>query len=184
MTASPYDLTDLATLKSYINTGSSDDTLLQRLLTAASYAIESYLSRDIVSKNYTRIFDGSGGRSIVLPDYPITAVSSVTIDGQTIPAAGSVTGSGYYFNDNMIILNGYTFTKNWGNVTIAYTAGYTSIPPDIVQACCGTVQYWLNDRQRGGETSRTMGGQTINYSQKDMPAWVKTILDQQKRVFA
>ena len=182
MTASPYDLTDLATLKSYINTGSSDDTLLQRLLTAASYAIESYLSRDIISKSYTKVFDGSGGRAIVPPDFPITAVASVVVDGVSIPAASSVTGSGFYFNENMIMLNGYSFNKNWGNVTITYTAGYTTIPPDIVQACVGTVQYWLNDRQRGGEVSRSMGGQTINYSQKDMPAWVKTILDQRKRV--
>jgi len=183
MTASQYDLTSLATLKTYINTGSSNDVLLQQLLTSASVAIESYCSRDFISKAYVQTFDGTGGKALVLPNFPIAAVASVTIDGLAIPAASNFTSPGYYFNENMIMLNGYVFTKNWGNVVISYTAGYTVIPDDLIQACCGTVQYWLNDRQRGGETSRSMGGQTINYSTKDMPDWVKTILDQRKRTF-
>jgi phage gp36-like protein len=183
MTASPYDLTTLAILKTYINNGSSNDTLLQQLLTSASVAIESYCNRDFVSKAYTKTFDGSGGNALVLPDYPITAVASVTVNGQTIPAAASVTGTGYSFSENTIVLNGYIFTRGWANITVTYTAGYTTIPDDLVQACCGTVQYWLNDRQRGGETSRSMGGQTITYSTEDMPKWVKTILNQRKRTY-
>ncbi len=256
MTANQNDLTTLATLKSYLSPGSSDDTLLQRLLTSASVAIENYLNRAIISKTISDVFDGTGGRVMVMPESPVTAVASVTINGNVIPA-GSVTTAGFYSTANAIILNGYSFCKGNGNVAITYTAGYkvsgeaatipatpyqvaaaqpngswvgdggvtfatsgialTKVtgtpttgqyavslnglytfaaadtglgvlitynycPYDLEQFCIGTVQYWLNDRQRGGETSRSMGGQTISYSQKDMPAWVQTGLNQLKRV--
>jgi uncharacterized phiE125 gp8 family phage protein len=181
MTANIYDLTTLATLKSYINVGSQDDVLLQRLLTSASIAIESYCNRDFVSLSYTSTFDGNNARYMVLPDYPVTAVSSVTINGVSIPA-GSITNAGYYFDGQKIMLFGYIFTRGLGNVVISFTGGYAVIPYDLEQACIGLVQYWLGNRQRNGEVSRSMGGQTISYDRSDMPAWVKTILQQYKRV--
>lgn len=183
MAANAADFTTLATLKNYLNPGSNDDTLLQRLLTAASIAIANYINRDIVSQSYTDVIDGTGGRVMVLPNYPISAVASVTIDGNIIPV-GSVTTSGFYFTKSAVILNGYSFCRGYGNVSITYTAGFATIPQDLEQFCIGTVQYWMNDRQRGGEVSRSMGGQTITYSQKDMPEWVKTGLSQYKAVFA
>lgn len=181
MTANAADLTTLADLKVFIKDGGNNDTLLQTLITAASVAIANYISRDIVSQSYTDVLDGTNGRVMVLPNSPITAIASVTIDGKTIPA-GSVTTPGFYFTPTKIILNGYYFSKGYGNVVITYTAGFASIPQDIAQFCIGTVQYWLNDRQRAGEVSRSMGGQTISYSRDDMPAWVKTGLNQYKKV--
>lgn len=176
------DLTTLAILKTYINVGSTNDTLLQQLLTSASAAIQGYCNRDFISKSYTKTFNGNGSNRMVLPDYPLSAVSALTISGVAVNAAASITSAGFYFYDNMIMLNGYAFGRGYGNITITYTAGFSPVPDDLVQACVGTVQYWLNDRQRGGEISRSMGGQSITYSQKDMPEWCKTILNQRKRV--
>lgn len=181
MTADPKDLTDVATLKTYLKAGSESDTLLQQLLTAASYAIENYVNRTLVSDDFTDVLDGTGGRFVVVPNYPITAVSGVMVDGNIIPA-GSVSTVGFYFTKNTIVLNGYSFTRGRGNVTIAYTAGFATVPPDLAQMCIGTVQHWLNDRNRAGETSRSMGGQTITYTSKDMPEWVKTGLNSYKSV--
>ena len=182
MAAQPTDLTTLATLKSYVTQGSNDDVMLQRLLSAASKAIANYINRDIVSLSYTDILDGSGGCVVSLSNTPISAVASVTINGNSIPV-GSVTTTGYYFTSSQIILNGYNFCRGKSNVVISYTAGYATVPNDIEQACIGTVQFWLGDRMRNGEVSRSMGGQTITFSQKDMPEWIKTILMQYKQVF-
>lgn len=184
----PLDLTTVATLQGYLNPGSNDTNLLQRLITAASLAIENYANRDFVSQNYSKVFDGNGGRVMIFDDVPVTAVSAVTINGKTIPA-GSVTAAGYYFTKNQLILNGYEFCRGYGNVAVAYTAGYGTaalgtIPQDLEQFCIGTVQHWLNDRNRSGEVSRSAGGQTITYTQKDMPAWVQTGLNQYKAVFS
>ena len=184
MAAAATDLTTLANLKAFLsNPGTNDDTLLQSLLTNASLFIENYINRDIVSLTYNVVIDGTGSRTMVLSDYPVTAVTSVTIDGDVIPP-GSVTTSGFYFNADKVILNGYYFNKGYGNVAITYTAGYATVPYDLQQACIGLVQFWLNDRQRAGEVSRTMGGQTITFSQKDMPPWVATILAQWKKVIS
>lgn len=181
MTADPRDLTTVATLKSYVSPGTSDLDLMQRLITAASVAIQNYINFDIISQSYTDYYDGTGGRVMVLSQNPITAVASVTIGSQIVPA-GSSTVCGFYFDNTRLILNGYSFCRGIANVAVTYTAGYATVPPDIEQFCIGTVQYWLNDRQRGGEVSRSMGGQTITYSQKDMPDWVKTGLNNLKKV--
>lgn len=183
MTANAADLTTLATLQSYLLPGSNDNVLLQRLLTAASVAIEQYTNRDFVSQSYSDVFDGTGGRLMMMPQYPITAVASVTINGTVIPPGDAYKTAGFYFSKNAIMLNGYSFCQGYANVAIAWTAGYSPIPYDIEQFCIATVQYWLNDRQRGGESSRSMGGQTISYVTKDMPDLVKTGLNQYKRVF-
>ena len=183
MTASPYDLTTVSTLQGYLTPSSDDTVLMQRLITAASKAIQSYVNRDIVALDYVESYDGNDGAVMLLPNYPINSVASVTIDGETIPV-GDFKTRGYRFTQNQLILNGYRFCKGMGNVTVSYNAGYSTVPENIEQFCIGTVQYWMNDRKRGGEVSQTMGGQTIAYSQKDMPEWVKTGLAQIKAVFA
>ena len=262
ITPAPTDLTTLGNLKSYlVNPGNLADATLQRMLSAASKAIENYINRDIVPMAYTKTYDGVHNRVLVPDDYPIINVSSVTIDGTTVVPAGSVTVAGFYFTDKEILLNGYRFSKGRGNVQISFTAGhqitaeaqtiaattfqaqpaqpkgswtsdqgviyaatgvalkavigtpttgqynapssinnyvyqfaaadvglgvlltYGYAPFDLEQAALILVQYWLGDRNRSGEKSRTMGGQTITFNTADMPDTVRTIIRQWARVF-
>ena len=108
---------------------------LQALLTAVSQQIQSYISRKIPSQSYTITVDGPGGNSIVLKNTPVTAVASVSVDGQSIPAAISATDFGFVFSPRQVKLRGYDFCRGVLNVTIAYTGGFTTIPADLRQAC-------------------------------------------------
>ena len=75
MAAAATDLTTLANLKAFLsNPGTNDDTLLQSLLTNASLFIENYINRDIVSLTYNVVIDGTGSRTMVLSDYPVTCL--------------------------------------------------------------------------------------------------------------
>jgi hypothetical protein len=180
------DLTTLADVKAWLQTGqnpfpATDDALLQRLITAASQFIPSWLNRQIAAADWLELRDGTGGQLIVLANSPVTAILSLTIDGLAIPPAPTDGGfeAGYSFTPTELALRGYVFTRRPQNVIVTYTAGYALTPPDIAQACIELVCQRYRERSRIGEVSKALGGgETVSFSQKDMSEDVKTILMQ------
>src|SRR4051794_26689043 len=73
------DLITLARAKQAIQsiTDSSQDTLLQALITALSDAIEKYCNRYLVARNYDELYNGDGDRRLLLRQYPVQSVQSV-----------------------------------------------------------------------------------------------------------
>lgn len=121
------------------------DTLMQRLISSVSTYIQSWLNRTIRNLDYSQVMSGQGGKSIMLPDYPITAVNTVFIDGITIPqrpnlGVGATVGfigvgfgapwymggpPGFTWDNNRVMLTGaYEFTRGFSNVQIDYSAGF------------------------------------------------------------
>jgi len=69
------------------------------------------------------------------------------------------------------------------NIVIAYTAGYSTTPPEVAQACIELVALRYRERTRIGEVSRSLGGaETVAYGQKDMSDAIKTLLQQYRLV--
>src|SRR6202035_4195911 len=98
------DLCQLADVTAWLQTGqnpfpATDDTLLQRLITAASQFIQSWLNRQIAAADWQGLRDGTGGQLMVLANSPVAAVLSLTIDGLAIPPATTDGGfdAGYTF---------------------------------------------------------------------------------------
>jgi hypothetical protein len=188
------DLCALADVTAWLQTGQNpfpavDDALLTRLITAASRFIESWLDRRIAPSDWIEIRDGNGGQRLAFANVPVSAVWSVSIDGLAIPptpAAGGITGgfgAGYVFSPTELALRGYVFTRRAQNVSVTYTAGYASVPPDIAQACIELVCQRYRERSRIGEVSKAlMSGETVTFSQKDMSDDVKTLLAQYRAV--
>ena len=177
------DLTTLAKVKEWIPnySGTADDALLTRLISAASDYIETYLNRGLLSQAYTTQRDGNGGTRLMFLNYPVTAVSLVKVDQQTIPA--SVNGSpGYVFDSTSVALIGYTFTRGYQNVSLNYTAGYATIPNEIEQACIELAALRYRDRERIGIQSKGMSGETITFSKKDFTDGIEQTLRQYRRV--
>ncbi len=182
------DLTNLADVKAWLQTGqnpfpATDDALIQRLITAASQFIQSWLKRQVVSADWFEVRDGTGGQLMVLANSPVTAVLSLAIDGLAIPPAptpGGVGGgfdAGYTFTPTELALRGYVFTRRPQNVIVTYTAGYPTTPPDIAQAAIELVCQRYRERSRIGEVSKALGGgETVTFSQKDISEDVKTTL--------
>jgi hypothetical protein len=129
------DLTDLTTALKWIGL-TADDGTVARLISAVSGQIQKFLGYQVASQAYSRNFNGVGGQVLVLPDRPVTAIASVSIDGQVVPAASSPATPGYVFDDKTLYLRGcYVFCRGVQNVQIGYTAGYTITPLEIEQAC-------------------------------------------------
>jgi Phage gp6-like head-tail connector protein len=110
-------LTTLPDVKAWLQTGQSafpptDDALLTRLITAASQYIQTWLNRQIASANYLEVRDGNGGDRLQFACFPVTAVLSLTIDGQAVPAAPSTTSAGYSFSPTQLSVRGYWFNRS------------------------------------------------------------------------
>lgn len=160
-----------------------DDALLGALCTRASAFVQSMLNRKLMTATYTDTFSGRGNNRIGLPNYPVTAVASVTVDGTAIPAATGALDSGFLFDENLVYLRGYVFARGVRNVVIAYTAGFDTVPADVQQACIEIVAAKYKRRNELHVSGKTLNGETINFSQADVPASAKTVLNQYKRTF-
>lgn len=177
------DLTTLANVKAWLNLTSTDaDALLERLITATSGVIEQYVNRTLLTHDVVEELDGTGGTKLAFREYPVTAVTSVTVDGTVIPAAAGPLDLGYVVGRYSIKLRGYTFNEGYSNVSIEYTAGYAEVPPDVEQACIAYVSFLYKDRDRIGISSKGLAGEQTTFSQKDMPAFVKQALSSYRRV--
>lgn len=187
MAANPRDLTTVADVIGYINfaqTPSIDEqALIQRLVTAASDFIQTHLNRAFNSASYTEYRNGTGGVTLVFSDYPVTAVSSVTIDGQVVALSADRIAPGYVFSDSVLYLvGGLKFTKGIQNVKVVYTAGYAEIPFDIAQVTIDLVGRKYKERKRIGLVSENIGQQTITYAKTDLTDEFKSLLRQYQKV--
>lgn len=181
------DLTTLANVKGWFSpplTSANDDALLTRLITAASLFIQTWLNRQIASQTYTETRDGDGGTKLAFANAPVTAIGSLSIDGFTIPPAPSPLAAGFSFSPTLLYLQGYCFTPGVQNVIVAYTAGYAATPPELEQACIELVALRYKERDRIGHVSKGVAGETVTFTQKDMPPDVATLLNQYRRNFA
>lgn len=176
-------LTTLANVKAWVKVkGDADDALLARLVVACSDAVASYLNRDLGITAYSETFDGAGGNSKLMPNYPIRSVQSVRVNGQEIPPRPAFGSPGYVFNEYAITLEGYSFARGVANVSVQYQAGYDAPPPDIEQACVEWIADRYAQRDRIGLASKGAGGETTAFSLAEMPKAVRIVLDQRKKV--
>ncbi len=186
------DLTTLLNVKTYMQiSDSSQDTVLARLISAFSQWFLTQVNRGaLLQSSYTEQRNGQGGDSITTLYWPIQAVTSLTVDGVTIPP--SVTQSnapptpGYVFDSFTIWLTGggfnglpglYRFNRGRGNVQIVYEAGYPSVPLDIEQAVIDQVAFTLRRQPNLGTVSQSMNGiTTASFSQQDLAPGVKAVV--------
>jgi len=171
------DLTTLASVKAYAGiTVTTDDALISSMITAYSAWIRTFLNRDITSASYDIRRSGRGTFAMLLPQYPITAVSLLEVDGRTIPAQSAWGQPGYYFDDIQIALEGYCFPRGFSNVHIQFTAGYATVPVDIAQAANELVALRYKLRANMEWSSKGLAGESVTLITKDMPSSVQTIL--------
>lgn len=178
------DLTTLANVKQWVNvSGTGDDGLLTRLITSVSNFIQTWLNRTMASVAYTETYDGSGGVRQMTVNFPVTAVSSVTVDGSAIPQSTGVTVPGYTFDLYGLVMRGsYRFARGQQNVVISYTAGYATLPVEIEQAAIELVSLRYAERRRPGVSSQNIGGETVTYREVGMTDSISALLIQYKKV--
>jgi hypothetical protein len=174
------DLCVLADLKEFLGiptANTTNDDLLQMLLTAESDYIQQWCNRRLVSQSFTERRDGSGSDTLFFRQYPATAVTSVQVYDVNIPFAPnfnspvSVTGQGFwgqagypagYFYTNRKLMARYgSWPAGTGNVALTYTAGFvlgTNMPLALTQAALELAAF----RYKQKDKLLTGGGQSID----------------------
>lgn len=128
-------LTTLNNVKAWLNVNTTtDDLLLTRLINQVSGATLNYLARPSISQQtYTELRAGVGNNRLVLRNWPVISITSLTVGSQTIPVATSLTSNGYTLATwdgtsaglpQEITLRGYQFYRGRSNIQIVYQAGY------------------------------------------------------------
>lgn len=80
------DLTSLSNVKAWAGvTSDTDDVLLARLITSASRFVINYLQRgQLVRTTYNELRKGTGNTVMLLRQYPVIQINSLTLRGQPI----------------------------------------------------------------------------------------------------
>lgn len=125
------------------------DDPLGAMISAVSMEFEKATGRRISSEAYERVLDGNGQSRMLLPEYPVTDIASIEVDGQAIDERTTIPGSGWVISNSdigEIAIVGGCFSEGDLNVVVQFTAGYEPIPADIEQAVRETVvTKWRSD---------------------------------------
>ena len=63
-----------------------------------------------------------------------------------------------------------------------WAKSYPTIPADVEEACLELVAGRYKGKDRIGEVSKNIAGQTVSYSQKDVSDFVRSVINRYRRV--
>ena len=138
----------------------------ERAIEEATEAIRNYTHQVISQVTETITIDGKGGWKIFLPQVPVTAVTSVIENDETL------TGDDDFKLGQHGIL--YRLNHHWSagvqNVSVRYTHGYATIPEDIVgvatRSAARVYQAGLRSKEHNGIAGvggLTLGDYSVTY---------------------
>lgn len=196
-------LTTVARLRSYLSrsrTAATDGELgtdrLEDLINAASAHIETYCDRHLIcpatAQTYT--LDHDGGSLLVLPEWPIVAITSITDlwDNVAIAARTAPYGDGYYAHseDGRIDLYGYAPAAGEGVIQVVARLGYDATTAalttpiarrharalaELEQACWMLCYHWWSNPNPGAEAV-TIDQMAMTIRPEPMPRPVAQLL--------
>lgn len=172
MAVAEFSFWSLRTLKARLGTSlATKDDLLEQLANAVSRLFEKETGRVFVIREFVEHRDGSGRNDLWLRNYPVTALTSITVErylGQTTPEAITL-GPGYsrlVADRGLVLLANDVFTRGMGNVVATYEAGYfaqdagaDSAAADVYNAALDLVELLFKEISTGAmaTASLTMG---------------------------
>jgi hypothetical protein len=156
------NLTDLATVKKYItNVSTNSDNVLAGLVSSESQTFLDEIGRlNLESASYSEVRSGTGSKFIQLMNFPVTAITSLGINGCPLSLSTAWNMKGYIFDANgKLTLICFAFLYGRGNIAVSYTAGYAPITVTAeLQTIPATAPYTI---QVANPNWRSDGG--VNY---------------------
>jgi uncharacterized phiE125 gp8 family phage protein len=199
----PYALCSRDSLKRWLSVRPSqgdNDELLDELIDMATAIIEKTTSRRLKSRAYVNDLtsfhsDGSQTDTLWLVEFPVVSVQQVIIDGGVMASTDYKVypESGYirlarrvttYLSQpqaTVIVPDGVQ------NVRVDYTAGFATVPPDLVQACRDLAAHMFimshASDKRTGIISRSIGDKSEQFiDDTTIPPRVEQLIAPYRRV--
>jgi uncharacterized phiE125 gp8 family phage protein len=179
MPLAPNALTSLEAVKAYLKinlTETNDDALLEDLINASSSAIENYCKRNFIEQDYVdEEYDGNGLSGLYLRQYPVKAITSVSIEELTL----SATDYKCKKSIGKLIRKNCRWPEGEINILVSYTAGYSKIPADLELACKHLVMSYFKSDVASFSTTFQEG---IVFRPEALPSQVKVLVQPYKKV--
>jgi hypothetical protein len=166
--ASSQAIVTAADVRTHLNlTDATQDVELQGFISAAQAMVEN-ITGPVLPQVVTETFDG-GQVHLVLSEYPVLSIASVVENSQGTTSTlaelaapySDTTGLSYRVDYSIGTLTRWsgTMQSRWaaglGTVTVTYTAGRASVPPDVRLATLRLIEHLWTSQQNSG---RLRGG--------------------------
>jgi len=188
-------LTDAKVFLKVASATTSEDAIIADLINGSSVWINNYCDRTFINAaELTEYYDGDGGDSLYLRQWPVVSITSLYQDftrAWTSDYAIDVTANVQIDSVSGILTlwnNESVFSRGSGNVRAIYRAGYnhnSNVPYDLQFACRKLVAWkYFQDysQRRYGVSSESQGDRTVNYTNDPLLPDVKQILDRYRRI--
>lgn len=185
-------IVDFKTAKGFLKITSpteDEEVILKALVDEISEAVEDYCGRKFESATFTQDYNGSGTRNLMLRQFPIISVTTVTrtkadaADTQVVVAsteynihadAGILQMHPVNYSDSAVWIKGDM------NYEIVYVAGYAtaSMPKALIGACKIWIATVFQKAKQNlfAVQSTLIGDDTVTFSDNDIPPTVKLML--------
>lgn len=172
-----------------------EETVLGAICDQVSEAVEDYCGRKFEAAAFTEYHDGSGTRQLMLRQYPINTITTVT--RTKVDAADTqvvIASTEYNINTESGILNMHqinhvdssVWIKGERNYKVVYNAGYTEalMPNGIIGACNIWIATVFQKAKHNlfAVQSSTIGDETVNYTNDAMPPMTKSMLTKWRKL--
>ena len=181
------DLSTLARVRDRLgfeDSDTSDDTLLQVLLSRVSEAAAKYLNRKATSETTTEQLDvDAGQRTFHLKGFPVTSITTVKSATDRDFSSASAIDSGDYYSDGDagLLHMDYSTAAGRGVFQVVYVGGmaataaaFVTAYADIADAIDEQTAFYYQRRQAVGVRSENMGGGS--YSVSTLDGWLSSVL--------
>lgn len=184
-----YALTSVADVKESLGIASGDSSqnnLIIRKINQATEMIEGFcnLARDhhFASTTYTQEeYDGTGINQLSLKARPVTALSAFQFRSSinNDDSWDDVDSDNYFLDANAGVIDLlFTQSRNWNRYRVTYTAGFTTIPADLAEACVMLASSMVENSATGtGVKRKREGGREIEYFQSGSANSNQSLID-------
>lgn len=161
-----YSLVSLSEVKNFIGMEKSDsltDDLLEDLINRISVLFESYMNRNVLSREYTEDHDGKGAMVLFPKQSPITTVSGIWDDYDWEYTDDDLIDADNYkiIDENCIVFKNVALNNYTANIRITYTAGFTTVPDDLKQATISEVTRMYKNKNQLDVTTKTLSDGSV-----------------------
>lgn len=139
----------------------SNATLVEAMLEAASAAVRDAAGSPISEATSAVMVEAPAGQSLALPAQPVTAVASVSIDGEAVTDWRLISGT-------LWRRGGWRRGCDPALVDVTFTHGYAVVPADIVQLVCDfaiAAMHSSEDGARAGVAYESIDDYRVGYGQ-------------------
>jgi hypothetical protein len=154
----------------------------EALIEAATTAVFEFIGRDREVGSFVQYFDG-GVQQFVLNHTPVASVVGVYVDPDRLYAT-ALGSAEYRLDTSSGVLTVYTNVPDAVDVVrVSYTAGWATVPDDILYCIAMTVQHMaiMSQSNRAGVESRSVDGGTETLDQNIPPLAIQRHLAMYKR---